>query len=318
MRQALRRAALLGAIALLATTMRAPGWQPATLSLGIPPGPFVSGSRVPVRATGLRPPYDLTLIGLGALRNNVYFAPDVETEQSARLIAGGAGSLAAATVTIVPPPRPTQALLAVATYDGGVVLHDPITFARIAVLGTGGAPGDVAFGPEGAIAATDTAGDDATLVARAPWKATFVSGVPLGNEIAIGSDGAVFVSNRDIDGAGALTRIAAGGIVSRVATGITAEGLAIDRTRDIVYVGNVNDGTVLAVDANTMKPLRRIPAVPRVFGIALSADGRTLYVVANQSKATAKNRSDAPQGGDGAPFPGRRRSALQDFRDCRK
>jgi DNA-binding beta-propeller fold protein YncE len=32
-----------------------------------------------------------------------------------------------------------------------------------------------------------------------------------------------------------------------------------------------------------MKALRRIPAVPRVFGIALSADGGTLYAVANQS-----------------------------------
>jgi DNA-binding beta-propeller fold protein YncE len=59
--------------------------------------------------------------------------------------------------------------------------------------------------------------------------------------------------------------------------------LALDQHRGIIYVGNVNDGTVLAVDMQTMRPIRRIPAVPRVFGIALSGAGNTLFAVANQS-----------------------------------
>jgi DNA-binding beta-propeller fold protein YncE len=283
---ALRRTALLGTIALLASTMQTVDPQRASVTLGIPAGPFVAGSRVNLHLTGIRPPYDLHLSGPGTLQGTTYVAPDVATTRTARLIVGNASSLGAATLTIVPPPAPTRALLAVATYDGGVVLHDPETFARIAVVATGGSPGDVAFESDGTIATSDTAGDDATLASRAPWKLTSVGDVPLGNEVIADSDGAVFISNRDVNGAGALTRIARDGSVSRILTGQTAEGLAIDRVRDIIYVGNVNDGTVLAVDARTMKPLQRIAAVPRVFGIALSANGSTLYAVANQSQSS--------------------------------
>ena len=53
----------------------------------------------------------------------------------------------------------------------------------------------------------------------------------------------------------------ADGSVTRVATGATAEGLAIDERRQIVYVANANDGTVAAVDARSMRVLRRFPAV---------------------------------------------------------
>ncbi|HVS46905.1 MAG TPA: hypothetical protein VMS32_09580 [Verrucomicrobiae bacterium] len=281
-----RWAALLGATALLASTAQPPQRPQAIATLWIGSGPFVAGSRISLRATGLRPPYDVRLIGPGRLQGDTYFAPDVATPQDARLIAGGASSLGIAVVRIVPPPAPTRALLAVASYDGGVILHDPTTFARVAVLGTGGSPSDVAFGPGGSIGATDTVGNDAALVARSPWKTTFVNGVPLGDEIVFDDDGTVFVSNRDVNGAGALTRIAVDGSVSHLVTGVTAEGLAIDRARGIVYVGNVNDGTVLAVDARTMQSRGRIGAVPRVFGIALSSDGRELYAVANQSQGS--------------------------------
>ena len=72
-----------------------------------------------------------------------------------------------------------------------------------------------------------------------------VDGVPLGDELAIDdATRAIFVTDRDLNGNGALTRVAAGGLTSRVVTGQTAEGLAIDRRRRIVYVANVNDGTV--------------------------------------------------------------------------
>ena len=59
----------------------------------------------------------------------------------------------------------------------------------------------------------------------------------------------------------------------RVVTGRTAEGLAIDQRRALVYVANVNDGTVAVVDARSMRVVRRFAAVARVFSLALSPDG---------------------------------------------
>ena len=94
---------------------------------------------------------------------------------------------------------------------------------------------------------------------------------------------AVFVTDRDANGSGALTRVSADGIVTRVATGATAEGLAIDERRQIVYVANANDGTVAAVDARSMRVVRRFRAVSRVFSLALSPDGTRLYAISNQS-----------------------------------
>jgi DNA-binding beta-propeller fold protein YncE len=71
--------------------------------------------------------------------------------------------------------------------------------------------------------------------------------------------------------------------VSLVKTGLTAEGLAVDSKRGLVYVANVNDGTVAVVDAVTMRVTRRFAAVARVFSLALSPDGSRLYAVSNQS-----------------------------------
>jgi len=82
------------------------------------------------------------------------------------------------------------------------------------------------------------------------------------------SQHAVFISNRDINGKGALTRIL-DGKTDRVITGVTAEGLALDEARHRIFVGNVNDGTVLELDSRTLQSIRRIPAVTRTFGIAL-------------------------------------------------
>jgi DNA-binding beta-propeller fold protein YncE len=59
--------------------------------------------------------------------------------------------------------------------------------------------------------------------------------------------------------------------------------LAIDDRRKLVYVANVNDGTVAVVDARSMQVVGRIPAVARVFSLALSPDRRVLYGISNQS-----------------------------------
>ena len=180
--------------------------------------------------------------------------------------------------------RPPRAFLAVASYDDGIVFHDARDFSVLGVLATGGAPSDVTIDGTGRLVATDTQGSSVTVASLAPWSVSHVDGVPLGDEVAVDdATRAIFVTNRDLPGNGALTRIAAGGQTSHVVTGQTAEGLAIDSRRQIVYVANVNDGTVAAVDARSMRVIRRFHAVDRIFSLALSADGSRLYGISNQS-----------------------------------
>ena len=105
----------------------------------------------------------------------------------------------------------------------------------------------------GTIATMATDGDSATIASLDPWGVRSFAGVPLGDELAFDPrSNALFITNRDMGGAGALTRIAADGTVSQRVLGLTAEGLAIDSNRERVYVANVNDGTVSMVDAKSM------------------------------------------------------------------
>ncbi len=259
------------AIALLATSAPAPT-------------NYLPGSRVLPQYAGVRAPFRLSVVGPGSIQNGDFVAPSVATPTTTTVIAANARGVGVAELHLVPAPAQGAPLIAVATYDSGIVFHDPTTFAIVGTLATGGAPSDVAFAKDGTIGATDTSGSTMTLIARTPWAVSRVADVPLGNEI-VADDAldAFFVSDRDVDGGGAVTRISRDGTTARVATGATAEGVALDAKRGIVYVGNVNDGTVAAIDAASMKVVRHIPAVPRVFGIALSSDGSTLYAVANQS-----------------------------------
>jgi DNA-binding beta-propeller fold protein YncE len=154
----------------------------------------------------------------------------------------------------------------------------------LGLLGLNGAPGAVAVDPSGTIATPDTDGTAVTRVSLAAWNVTTIGGVSTGDDVEIETaTGAIFVTDRDVDGSGALTRLDTDGNVTRVATGSTAEGLAIDQRRGIVYVANTNDGTIAAVDARTMRVLRRFHAVDRVFSLALTPDGSTIYAVSNQS-----------------------------------
>ena len=248
-------------------------------------GPYLPGSVIVPAFSRVVPPYTLSVAGPGSIRDGAFVAPPVGAATTTTVIASGAnGQIGERDLRLAPAPRAGTAVIAVATYDGGVVLHDPTTFAVVGTIATGGSPSDVAVSADGTMLATDTAGDAATRIARAPWTVARIAGVPLGNEVLADAAGdTFFVSDRDAGGRGAVTRIAADGTTSRTVTGDTAEGLALDAARRIVYVGNINDGTVLAVDADTLAPIRRVTAVPRVFGIALSRDGDTLYAVANQS-----------------------------------
>ncbi len=247
--------------------------------------PYLPGSSIPLRVNGMTPPYRVTLTGPGSVNAHDYDVPSAPSQSSAMLVAANAESLAARRFTFASPPDPARAFIAVASYDDGIVIHDAASpFDERAVLGIGGAPSDVAIGPSGVLAAGTTDGGTLTIAHLEPWRVRRYDGVLFSDEIAIdAANGAVYATDRDVNGAGALTRIARDGTVKRRILGMTAEGIAVDAKRRRIYVANVNDGTISIVDADTMVELRRVHAVARVFSLALSADGTRLYAVSNQS-----------------------------------
>lgn len=277
-------AALAAVLALAGTAPRRSTGYTGSFSIDIPAGPLISGSRLSVSTAGIDGPVSFSVFGPGRMQNGNFIAPSVSAKTTTTLIAAARGAIAIRDVQIVPAPAANAPLLAVATYRNGIALHDPRTFKLIGYVPIGGAPGDVAFDGMGRILAPDTDGDALASIARAPWNLRVTHGVVLGNEIAVdAASGDVFVSNRDAGGFGALTRVTPQGVVTRVKTGDTAEGLAIDPARSVVYVGNVNDNSVAIVDARTMRVIRKIPSVERTFGVALDQKNRRLFVVSNTS-----------------------------------
>lgn len=257
-----------------------------SFALDIPVVPYLSGSHIPITAKGYYGPFGVQALGGGRVDGLTYVAPGVLRPRSVTLVAGGTGGIALASLRIVPPPAARQPLVAVASYVNGIALHDPQTFALLGIMPVPGAAGDVAFENNGNIVSPDTDGDTLTSITRAPWRQSDVPGVAQGNEVLVDAmTRDIFVSDRDVLGDGALTRITPSGSVTHVRTGVTAEGLAIDEARQIVYVGNVNDPSVLALDARTMRPIRRIASVNRTFGIALDARHQRLFVVSNATKS---------------------------------
>jgi DNA-binding beta-propeller fold protein YncE len=294
-----------GAIALLALVPQYPKSRIGSFAISTPAGPFVSGSRLQIETSPASHPVAFSLLGPGSLDGAQFIAPMLSAPAAATIIAATPGALASRTIDIVPAPHRTQPLLAVATYESGIALHDPRTFALIGYVPIGGPPGDVAFDSSGNLFAPDTDGATMTRISRAPWQLSQVNGVPSGNEIAVDKQsGAVFVTDRDVGGKGALTRIMPDGSVSRVITGDTAEGLVIDAARGLVYAGNVNDNRIAEVRASTMTIVRSIPSVQRTFGLALDEKHRRLYAVSNNSPSMQKGggyvaaidlrKSDAP------------------------
>lgn len=277
------------AIGLLALTPQYRHQRIGSFSISASAGPLVSGSRLPLVTNPNAQPVAFSVLGPGSLDGAQFIAPAVESPTAATVIAATPGALASRTIDIVPAPHRTQPLLAVATYENGIALHDQRTFALIGYMPIGGPPGDVAFDASGNLFAPDTDGLALARISRAPWQIATVNGVASGNEVAVDDkSGAVFVSDRDVDGKGALTRILPDGSVSRTFTGDTAEGLAVDSARGIVYVGNVNDNHIAEVDASRMTVLRRIPSVQRTFGLALDPKARRLYAVSNTSPSMQK------------------------------
>jgi len=189
---------------------------------------------------------------------------------------------------IVPPPAPKRPLIAVASYQCGIALHDARTFAFLGCAGIGGAPGDVGFLRDGTVFAPQTDGETLVRFERKPWRVSWISGVPEGNEVLVDPRSqSVFVSDRDLNGNGALTRVTRSGSVTHVQTGKTAEGLTLDSMRNEIYVGNVNDATIAQVDVSSMRVLRTLASVPRTFGIALDPKTRRLFAVSNATRSMA-------------------------------
>ncbi|HKU66398.1 MAG TPA: hypothetical protein VJP85_01335 [Candidatus Baltobacteraceae bacterium] len=262
-----------------------------SFQIDVPAGPYVSGSRLTLNATGVQGRVAFSVLGAGTIDGNAFIAPPVAHKTTVTIFGSARGALAEREIHVVPPPAPSQALLAVATYRNGIALHDPRTFHLIGYVPIGGAPGDVAFTPRGGIVAPDTDGEAMTSISRQPWSVNVIHGVLQGNEIAVDDAGGdIFVSDRDAGGYGALTRITPQGEVTRVKTGDTAEGLAIDSGHGIVYVGNVNDESVAEVGARSMRVMRKFSSVPRTFGIALDEQAHRLFVVSNTSPSM-KERS---------------------------
>ncbi|MFZ0364191.1 MAG: hypothetical protein WAL67_08290 [Candidatus Cybelea sp.] len=272
-------------LVLNAAAPRATGQQRATGRIEVTDWPYFPGSTIPLRIDGFSPPYQTVLLGPGRIApGGLYEVPANAGAGSALIVAGNEAGLAATTVRIARPPSTKEGLLVVASYDDGVIFHRARDFSVLGVLATGGTPGDVAVDPLGKVAVPDTEGSTLTLGTLAPWSVAHIDGVVLGDEVAIDrTTRAVFVTDRDVNGNGALTRIDVDRSVVRVTTGATAEGLAIDERRQLVYVANANDGTVAEIDARLMRVVRKFHAVSRVFSLELSSDGNVLYAISNES-----------------------------------
>jgi DNA-binding beta-propeller fold protein YncE len=276
---------VLAALTLAGAAARSQRLHLATAAIVVSRWPYLPGSRFPIHVEGITPPYSVSILGPGRLlEGNTYELPITSREGTALLVVGSEGGLGVTHLRIAAPPAANRPLLLVASYDEGLVLHDERNFSVVGVLATGGVPSDVAIDRHGRIAVTDTQGTNLTLASLSPWTVTQAGGVVTGDEVAVDEAlHAVFVTDRDLNGAGALTRVGLDSSVTRVTTGETAEGLAVDERRQIIYVANTNDGTIAFVDARSMRVIRRFAAVARVFSLALSSDGMRLYAISNEA-----------------------------------
>ena len=176
----------------------------------------------------------------------------------------------------------------VSQIDAGSITCGMLT-ASGATLGNpvavGQTPAHVALSADGTRAYTaNQYGSSASVVDISTSTPSLLATVPLPsdgfNVLADPSGGRVYVTTSS----GALEVMDAGTrtIVAQVATGPASNGLALDKTAGILYVSSISAGTVSAVNTapNTVTKTYTVSAAPQ--RIALSADGKTLYV-ANES-----------------------------------
>lgn len=286
LRQALRMTCIACAtLTMLAMTPHPPSFRFAVATLRVASGPYLPGSRLVLSPHTLGANYTALVDGPGRIVGGTYLAPDHWYADSARLLATDGHALATRRIELAPAPSPRAGLIAVASYDDGIAVHDPRSFALLGILATGGHVSDVAFAHDGSMLATDTDGVAATLVDRAPWRVARIGEVPLGDAaIYDARTSSFFVTNRAFAQLGGVTRISATGETTQLVTGDTPEAIVLDPRRDLLYVGNLNGPSIAVINPKTMRVIKRFAAVPRVFGLALSQSGRTLYAISNQSQ----------------------------------
>jgi DNA-binding beta-propeller fold protein YncE len=159
----------------------------------------------------------------------------------------------------------------------GITLESPVA--------VGQTPAHVALSADGGRAYTaNQSGNSSSVVDLTASPPNVLATVPLisagFNVLADPTGTRVYVTTAS----GALQVMDAGTktIIAQVATGPFSNGLALDRAAGILYVSSINAGTVTAVNTatNTVARTYTVSAMPQ--RIALSADGKTLYV-ANES-----------------------------------
>jgi len=152
-------------------------------------------------------------------------------------------------------------------------------------VGVGQTPAHVALSADGSRAYTaNQYGSSASVVDVTTPTPTLLATIALPGEgfnvLADPAGSRVYVST----GSGMLEVIDAGtrAVIAQASVGAAANGLALDRAKGILYVSSISAGTVTAINTatNTVTRTYTVSASPQ--RIALSADGKTLYV-ANES-----------------------------------
>jgi len=249
-----------------------------SISIAAPHGPLLPGARFPIVTDSGAERTKLVLVGPGRLEGAIYVAPERVAAPATATVVAGTREAAGSLVLHLAAWPATDDLLAVATYDDGLALHRASDGKLLGLMPLEGGVDDVAQAGATLVAPSSSA-PTLWTIDLSTGASRRTDGVPTGNEVRA-SRGDVYVTNRDVDGGGALTRVRAG-IPTRIATGDTAEGLAIDAGGVDGYVANVNDATVADVDLAQMRVRRRFRVAERPFSVVLDAPERRIDVVSN-------------------------------------
>jgi len=255
---------------------RIESFVPAKISFA--PFPYFVGSRITLQSVGLAPHARWSVLGparITTVAGSRYLS--LLRQGRAQVIASDGRAIASRTIQILRAPPAHTTLIAVACYDDGVAFYDARRLTALGLLATGGSPSDIAVSGN-RLAVTDNDGEAFTVIERTPWR---ILRRPLAasDEVAAAPGGKFYATLRQWRGLGAVASVTATPQITK--TGMTAEGIAVDPHRGVLYVANVNDGSVLELSTRTLKPLARLWVGSRVFSLALDADGSHLYAVRN-------------------------------------
>lgn len=113
-----------------------------------------------------------------------------------------------------------------------------------------------------------------------------IRGVPDPEQLAIGSDGKIYVASEE---AAALFVLdgQSGRVLARVPVGKEPEGVALSRDGRWVYVSSEEQNKVTVVDTATLKPVKDIPVGVRPRTIAFSVDGSKAFVAGEGDRSVS-------------------------------